>query len=135
MPPAVGKKRFGFPSRRAWRGQPERCGTGTGGERSTACCGASGGGSQAGLEQLAQPRGGGTSGRATGHACRAAGRAVSLGPCLLLSSADLSQVEITRAYLARQADEISLQQADVVLVLGGEDGKGRELRPGKVYRR
>lgn len=79
--------------------------------------------------------GGGTSGRATGHACRAAGRAVSLGPCLLLSSADLSQVEITRAYLAKQADEISLQQADVVLVLGGEDGKGRELRPGKVYRR
>ncbi|NXP50204.1 ARHGG factor, partial [Heliornis fulica] len=35
---------------------------------------------------------------------------------------DLSQVEITCAYLARQADEISLQQADVVLVLGGEDG-------------
>lgn len=37
--------------------------------------------------------------------------------------ADLSQVEITRAYMAKQADEISLQQADVVLVLGGEDGK------------
>ncbi|NXW85655.1 ARHGG factor, partial [Alopecoenas beccarii] len=35
---------------------------------------------------------------------------------------DLSQVEITRAYLAKQADELSLQQADVVLVLGGEDG-------------
>ncbi|KFQ65658.1 Rho guanine nucleotide exchange factor 16, partial [Pelecanus crispus] len=35
---------------------------------------------------------------------------------------DLSQVEITHAYLAKQADEISLQQADVVLVLGGEDG-------------
>ncbi|NWU61170.1 ARHGG factor, partial [Pterocles burchelli] len=35
---------------------------------------------------------------------------------------DLSQVEVTRAYLARQADELSLQQADVVLVLGGEDG-------------
>ncbi|NWW91851.1 ARHGG factor, partial [Rhynochetos jubatus] len=35
---------------------------------------------------------------------------------------ELSQVEITRAYLAKQADEISLQQADVVLVLGGEDG-------------
>ncbi|NWW44597.1 ARHGG factor, partial [Pedionomus torquatus] len=35
---------------------------------------------------------------------------------------DLSQVEITRAYLAREADELSLQQADVVLVLGGEDG-------------
>ncbi|NWR35211.1 ARHGG factor, partial [Tachuris rubrigastra] len=35
---------------------------------------------------------------------------------------DLSQVEITRAYLAKEADELSLQQADVVLVLGGEDG-------------
>ncbi|NXI93276.1 ARHGG factor, partial [Psophia crepitans] len=35
---------------------------------------------------------------------------------------DLSQVEITHAYLAKQADEISLQQADVVLVLDGEDG-------------
>ncbi|KQK75794.1 hypothetical protein AAES_161139 [Amazona aestiva] len=34
---------------------------------------------------------------------------------------DLSQVEITQPYLAKQADEISLQQADVVLVLGGED--------------
>lgn len=32
-------------------------------------------------------------------------------------------MEITRAYMAKQADEISLQQADVVLVLGGEDGK------------
>ncbi|NXG53793.1 ARHGG factor, partial [Psilopogon haemacephalus] len=35
---------------------------------------------------------------------------------------ELSQVEITRAYLAKQADEISLQQADVVLVLAEEDG-------------
>ncbi|NXG54958.1 ARHGG factor, partial [Hemiprocne comata] len=35
---------------------------------------------------------------------------------------DLSQVEITRAYLAKQADELSLQQADVVLVLAEEDG-------------
>ncbi|NWI91596.1 ARHGG factor, partial [Pitta sordida] len=35
---------------------------------------------------------------------------------------DLSQVEITRAYLAKEADELSLQQADVVLVLGEEDG-------------
>ncbi|NXU20897.1 ARHGG factor, partial [Pardalotus punctatus] len=35
---------------------------------------------------------------------------------------DLSQVEITRAYLAKEVDELSLQQADVVLVLGGEDG-------------
>jgi len=37
--------------------------------------------------------------------------------------ADLSQVEITRAYMAKQADEISLQQADVVLLLGEEDGE------------
>ncbi|XP_042650701.1 rho guanine nucleotide exchange factor 16 isoform X1 [Tyto alba] len=46
---------------------------------------------------------------------------------------DLSQVEITRAYLAKQADEISLQQADVVLVLGGEDGWcwGERLRDGE----
>lgn len=59
------------------------------------------------------------------RACRAAapGRAFSLGPCCPLSSADLSQVEITHAYLAKEADEISLQQADVVLVLDGEDGK------------
>ncbi|NXH18781.1 ARHGG factor, partial [Bucco capensis] len=35
---------------------------------------------------------------------------------------DLSQVEITRAYMAKEADEMSLQQSDVVLVLGGEDG-------------
>ncbi|NXS96303.1 ARHGG factor, partial [Jacana jacana] len=35
---------------------------------------------------------------------------------------ELSQVEITRAYVAKEADEISLQQTDVVLVLGGEDG-------------
>lgn len=88
-----------------------------------------------GWSSLPSPGGGPPPGRATGHACRSAGHAVSLGPCRPLSSADLSQVEITRAYLAKQADEISLQQADVVLVLGGEDGKGRELRPGKVYRR
>lgn len=52
-------------------------------------------------------------------------------PCLLsgclLSPADLSQVEITRAYLAKQADEISLQQADVVLVLAEEDGECQHL--------
>ncbi|NXA40279.1 ARHGG factor, partial [Eudromia elegans] len=35
---------------------------------------------------------------------------------------ELSQVEITRAYRAKETDEISLQQADVVLVLAGEDG-------------
>lgn len=48
-------------------------------------------------------------------------------PCsyLVLSPppVDLSQVEITRAYMAKQADEISLQQADVVLLLGEEDGE------------
>ncbi|NXJ82274.1 ARHGG factor, partial [Trogon melanurus] len=46
---------------------------------------------------------------------------------------DLSQVEVTRAYLAKQADEISLQQTDVVLVLGGEDGWcwGERLRDGE----
>ena len=72
-----------------------------------------------------QHRGGAPPSRGAGHACRttAPGCAFSLGPCCPLSSADLSQVEITHAYLAKQADEISLQQADVVLVLGGEDGK------------
>ncbi|XP_010129443.1 PREDICTED: rho guanine nucleotide exchange factor 16 [Buceros rhinoceros silvestris] len=46
---------------------------------------------------------------------------------------DLSQVEITHPYLAKQTDEISLQQADVVLVLGGEDGWcwGERLRDGE----
>ncbi|XP_054705606.1 rho guanine nucleotide exchange factor 16 [Grus americana] len=46
---------------------------------------------------------------------------------------DLSQVEITHAYLAKEADEISLQQADVVLVLDGEDGWywGERLRDGE----
>ncbi|KAM6241123.1 rho guanine nucleotide exchange factor 16 [Porphyrio hochstetteri] len=46
---------------------------------------------------------------------------------------ELSQVEMTCAYLAKQADEISLQQADVVLVLGAEDGWywGERLRDGK----
>ncbi|XP_062449574.1 rho guanine nucleotide exchange factor 16 isoform X2 [Rhea pennata] len=46
---------------------------------------------------------------------------------------NLSQVEITQAYLAKQTDEISLQQADVVLVLGGEDGWcwGERLRDGE----
>ncbi|XP_047580211.1 rho guanine nucleotide exchange factor 16 isoform X3 [Lutra lutra] len=47
---------------------------------------------------------------------------------------DLPQVEITKAYLARQADEISLQQADVVLVLEQEDGwvYGERLRDGEM---
>ncbi|KAM6046617.1 rho guanine nucleotide exchange factor 16 isoform 3-T6 [Chlamydotis macqueenii] len=46
---------------------------------------------------------------------------------------ELSQVEITRAYLAKEADEMSLQQADVVLVLGAEDGWcwGERLRDGE----
>lgn len=35
----------------------------------------------------------------------------------------LLQVEVTRAYLAKQVDEMSLQQADVVLVLEQEDGE------------
>uniref|UniRef100_A0A8C5JDP3 Rho guanine nucleotide exchange factor 16 n=1 Tax=Junco hyemalis TaxID=40217 RepID=A0A8C5JDP3_JUNHY len=54
---------------------------------------------------------------------------VPAAPC----PADLSQVEITRAYLAKEADELSLQQADVVLVLGEEDGWcwGERLRDGE----
>nr|XP_060615141.1 rho guanine nucleotide exchange factor 16-like [Anolis sagrei ordinatus] len=36
---------------------------------------------------------------------------------------DLKQVEITRPFMAKQTDEISLQQADVVLVLAGEEGE------------
>nr|XP_056721218.1 rho guanine nucleotide exchange factor 16 [Euleptes europaea] len=46
---------------------------------------------------------------------------------------DLKQVEITRAYMAKQTDEISLQQADVVLVLLREDGwyLGERLRDGE----
>ncbi|XP_050787645.1 rho guanine nucleotide exchange factor 16 [Gopherus flavomarginatus] len=46
---------------------------------------------------------------------------------------ELRQVEIIRPYLAKQTDEISLQQADVVLVLGEEDGwyLGERLRDGE----
>lgn len=36
---------------------------------------------------------------------------------------ELPQVEVTKAYFAKQADEITLQQADVVLVLQKEDGE------------
>uniref|UniRef100_A0A8C5WXX1 Rho guanine nucleotide exchange factor 16 n=1 Tax=Laticauda laticaudata TaxID=8630 RepID=A0A8C5WXX1_LATLA len=45
----------------------------------------------------------------------------------------LQQVEITRAYLAKQADEISLQQSDVVLILNQEEGwyLGERLRDGE----
>lgn len=47
---------------------------------------------------------------------------------------DLLQVEVTRAYLAKQVDEISLQQADVVLILEKEDGwlYGERLRDGET---
>lgn len=47
---------------------------------------------------------------------------------------DLLQVEATKAYLAKQEDEISLQQADVVLVLEQEDGwlYGERLRDGET---
>ncbi|XP_028369263.1 rho guanine nucleotide exchange factor 16 [Phyllostomus discolor] len=47
---------------------------------------------------------------------------------------DLPQVEVTKAYLAKQVDEISLQQADVVLVLQREDGwlHGERLRDGET---
>ncbi|XP_033012312.1 rho guanine nucleotide exchange factor 16 [Lacerta agilis] len=46
---------------------------------------------------------------------------------------DLKQVEIVRAYLAKQTDEISLQQGDVVLVLTREEGwyLGERLRDGE----
>lgn len=60
----------------------------------------------------------------------------ALGPESLTPArpADLPQVEVTKAYFAKQVDEISLQQADVVLVLQQEDGKqgvgGREGRRG-----
>ncbi|XP_045404658.1 rho guanine nucleotide exchange factor 16 isoform X1 [Lemur catta] len=47
---------------------------------------------------------------------------------------DLPQVEITKAFLAKQADELTLQQADVVLVLQQEDGwlHGERLRDGEA---
>ncbi|XP_068098498.1 rho guanine nucleotide exchange factor 16 isoform X2 [Hyperolius riggenbachi] len=48
-------------------------------------------------------------------------------------TAGLRQVEIIKAYIAKQADEVSLQQADVVLVLQEEDGwyQGERLRDGE----
>ncbi|XP_073417802.1 rho guanine nucleotide exchange factor 16 isoform X2 [Dendrobates tinctorius] len=48
-------------------------------------------------------------------------------------TAGLRQVEITKAYMAKQADEVSLQQADVVLVLQEADGwyQGERLRDGE----
>lgn len=48
-------------------------------------------------------------------------------------TAGLRQVEIIKAYMAKQPDEVSLQQADVVLVLQEEDGwyQGERLRDGE----
>ncbi|MEE6483776.1 hypothetical protein FKM82_013652 [Ascaphus truei] len=45
----------------------------------------------------------------------------------------LRQVEIIKAYFSKQPDEVSLQQADVVLVLQEEDGwyQGERLRDGE----
>ncbi|XP_058530434.1 rho guanine nucleotide exchange factor 16 isoform X2 [Ochotona princeps] len=47
---------------------------------------------------------------------------------------ELPQAEITKAYFAKQADEVTLQQADVVLVLQQEDGwlYGERLRDGET---
>ncbi|XP_077007650.1 rho guanine nucleotide exchange factor 16 isoform X2 [Tamandua tetradactyla] len=47
---------------------------------------------------------------------------------------DLLQVEVTKAYFAKQADEVTLQQADVVLVLEQEDGwlYGERLQDGET---
>lgn len=52
----------------------------------------------------------------------------------LTNKGDLPQAEVTKAYFAKQADEISLQQADVVLVLQQEDGwfYGERLRDGET---
>ncbi|XP_006871798.1 PREDICTED: rho guanine nucleotide exchange factor 16 [Chrysochloris asiatica] len=47
---------------------------------------------------------------------------------------DLLQMEVTKTYFAKQADEMALQQADVVLVLQREDGWifGERLRDGET---
>lgn len=45
------------------------------------------------------------------------------GSSVPLVPAELPQAEITKAYFAKQADEVTLQQADVVLVLQEEDGE------------
>uniref|UniRef100_A0A8C9QQP4 Rho guanine nucleotide exchange factor 16 n=1 Tax=Spermophilus dauricus TaxID=99837 RepID=A0A8C9QQP4_SPEDA len=42
----------------------------------------------------------------------------------LTNKGELPQVEVTKAYFAKEADEITLQQADVVLVLEEEAGEG-----------
>lgn len=92
------------------------------------------GGGQPGWAGAACPGPGGTPGSGAGRACRAAAPAVP-SHWVPAVPAELSQVEITQTYLAKQADEISLQQADVVLVLGGEDGECQPaggLRLGKA---
>lgn len=52
----------------------------------------------------------------------------------ITNKGELPQVEVTKAYFAKQADEITLQQADVVLVLQEEDGwlYGERLRDGET---
>lgn len=52
----------------------------------------------------------------------------------LSNKGELPQVEVTKAYFAKQEDEVTLQQADVVLVLQQEDGwlYGERLRDGET---
>ncbi|EDL14965.1 mCG3923, isoform CRA_c, partial [Mus musculus] len=52
----------------------------------------------------------------------------------ITNKGELPQVEVTKAYFAKQADEITLQQADIVLVLQEEDGwlHGERLRDGET---
>lgn len=52
----------------------------------------------------------------------------------LTNKGELPQVEVTKAYLAKEADEITLQQADVVLVMEEEAGwlYGERLRDGET---
>ncbi|XP_015356970.1 rho guanine nucleotide exchange factor 16 isoform X3 [Marmota marmota marmota] len=52
----------------------------------------------------------------------------------LTNKGELPQVEVTKAYFAKEADEITLQQADVVLVMEEEAGWlfGERLRDGET---
>ncbi|MBZ3873839.1 Rho guanine nucleotide exchange factor 16 [Sciurus carolinensis] len=52
----------------------------------------------------------------------------------LTNKGELPQVEVTKAYFAKEADEITLQQADVVLVMEEEAGwlYGERLRDGET---
>lgn len=52
----------------------------------------------------------------------------------LSNKGELPQVEVTKAYFSKQEDEVTLQQADVVLVLQREDGwlYGERLRDGET---